>query len=300
MRRKARFYFLLTAVFVVSLAFMPAPALAQHGHGPGPGHWGGGHVYVRAGFGGYWGYPYWGWGPYWGAAYWGWGGPWYGYGYPWGYYPGPPDDSASVKLEVTPKDAQVYVDGNYLGVVDDFDGMFQKLHVPPGNRELVLYKPGFKTVKQTIRLGRGQDVKIHYALEPLAAGETADPPPPPPKREEPQDPDAGPAVPDCAAIADSASAGRAGTAVNGHRGPGLRRARLPRAAGRRRNPDRRRTVAGPRGRGSARRPGGGRYASHRDSEGRLQAVLDRGHRAAGRHDAAQCQPPAQRRIGGPP
>jgi hypothetical protein len=187
MRRKARFYYLLAAVIVAALALAPAPALAQHGHGPGPGHpGGGGHVYVGVGAG--WAYPYWGWGPYWGlgwGAYWGWGGPWYGY--PWAYYPGygPPDDSASVKLEVTPKDAQVYVDGNFLGTVDDFDGMFQKLHVPPGDRELVIFKQGFRTVKQTVRLRPGQDVKIRYALEPLAAGETSEPPPPPPKREEP-------------------------------------------------------------------------------------------------------------------
>ncbi len=178
----------LTAVIFLGLAFAPAPALAQHGHG----HPGGGHVYVGVGVG--WGYPYWGlgwgypgWGyPYWGlgwGGYWGWGGPWYGY--PWGYYPGPPDTSAEVKLEVTPKDAQVYVDAYFVGVVDDFDGMFQKLHVPSGDHELVIYKPGFRTVKQTIRLRPNQDSKIRYALQPLPAGETADPPPPPPKREEP-------------------------------------------------------------------------------------------------------------------
>jgi hypothetical protein len=105
-----------------------------------------------------------------------------------GYYPAPPDDSADVKLEVTPKDARVYVDDYYLGIVDDFDGMFQKLHVPPGDRELVLYKPGFRTVKQTIRLRPRQDAKIRYALETLPAGETTEPPPQPPpplKWEEP-------------------------------------------------------------------------------------------------------------------
>jgi len=198
MRGKARLYLILTAAILAGLACLPATALAQrrgpvHGgavYRPAPVH---SRVYVGVG----WGYPYWGWGPAWGwgwGASWGWGGPWYGY--PWGYpYPYPPDNSAEVKLEVKPKDAQVYVDGEFVGIVDDFDGMFQKMHVAPGDRELILFKPGFRTVKQTVRLRPRQDVKIRYALEPLAAGETAEPPPPPPRREEPPQRAAPPATP---------------------------------------------------------------------------------------------------------
>jgi hypothetical protein len=165
--------FALTAVAVVALlGLTPAPAQAQH-RGPGV------HVYV----GGYWGYPGWGWGPYWGLGwgpYWGWGG-WYGYPY-YGYHDHP-DNSAKVKLEVTPKDAQVWVDGYFMGVVDDFDGSFQRLYLDPGDHELVLYKEGFRTVKQTVRLRPGQDSKIRYTMVKLQPGETAEAPPPP--KEEP-------------------------------------------------------------------------------------------------------------------
>jgi hypothetical protein len=93
---------------------------------------------------------------------------------------------------VKPKDAQVFVDGYYVGVVDDFDGISQRLHVPSGDRQLVLYKPGFRTVKQTIRLRPGQDSKIQYAMQQLGPGETAEappePPPQPPQEEQQQAP----------------------------------------------------------------------------------------------------------------
>lgn len=174
MRRKAHLVF-LTAVMLAALVFAPASAQAQHGRGP--------HIFIGAA----WGYPYggWGWGPSWGwGAYWG-PGPWYGYGYP--YYAGSPDNSAEVKLEVAPKDAQVYADGYYVGIVDDFDGTFQRLHLSPGDHELVIYKPGFRTVKQTIRVRPRQDSKIRYKLQPLPAGETAEAPPPPPPQPPPQD-----------------------------------------------------------------------------------------------------------------
>ena len=172
MRRKIHFS-VVTAMIVAALALAPRPAQAQwRGHGPR----GGTHVVV--GFG--WGYPYWGWGsPYWGWG-WGWGYPYWGWGYPYWGAPHAPDDSSELKLEVKPKDAQVYVDGYYVGIVDDFDGTFQRLHIPPGNHELVLHKPGFRTVKQTIQVRPGQDSKIKFQMQQLAPGETAEAPPEPP------------------------------------------------------------------------------------------------------------------------
>ena len=169
------------------------PAGAGH-PGPGPSHgpsrgpvYGSAHVGGYYGYGyGYYGYPYWGFGwgyPFygpWGYPYWGGG---YGYGYP--YY----DPSPEIRLEVKPKEAQVYVDGYYAGVVDDFDGTFQRLRLRPGTHELVLYFQGFHTVQQNIHVGSGQDLKIKFQMQPLAAGETNEPPPQPkaaPAEDQPQ------------------------------------------------------------------------------------------------------------------
>lgn len=140
----------------------------------------------------YYGYPYaYGWYGYpsfyagWGVGF-GWGWP-YGGAYPY-YYPYAPyaaggyDASASLRLDVTPKEAEVYVDGYMVGSVDDFDGTFQRLRLPPGAHELTLYRDGFKTVHQSLRLASGSTFKVSYTMEPLAAGEVAEPRPTPPPR----------------------------------------------------------------------------------------------------------------------
>jgi hypothetical protein len=61
---------------------------------------------------------------------------------------------ASVHLDVMPRDAEVYVDGYYAGVVDDFDGMFQRLRVEPGEHEVTLYRDGYRAFHQRAYLAR--------------------------------------------------------------------------------------------------------------------------------------------------
>jgi hypothetical protein len=144
---------------------------------------------------GYYGYPFWyGFGWY-GYPYlygsWGWPyGPYPSY-YPyWGYDPG-----AGLRLEVTPKDAEVYVNGYLAGIVDDFDGTFQRLRLPPGGHELTLYHDGFKTVHQSLHLSAGSTFKVKYKMEPLAPGEVTEGRPTPPPQPPSDEGQAGPAGP---------------------------------------------------------------------------------------------------------
>jgi hypothetical protein len=62
--------------------------------------------------------------------------PWYGFSPVYAPYTSTStsssDDSGAIRLKVKPSDAGVYVDGYYAGVVDDFDGAFQRLHLQPG------------------------------------------------------------------------------------------------------------------------------------------------------------------------
>ena len=44
--------------------------------------------------------------------------------------------SGGVRIEDAPKDAQVFVDGNYAGIVDDYNGAFQSLDLAPGPHEI--------------------------------------------------------------------------------------------------------------------------------------------------------------------
>ena len=154
----------ILAVVLVALA-SPGVAYAQHHHG-GPHH---SAVFV----GGYFYNPFFG--PY----------PWWpSYAYPYVYYP-VYDTRAELRLLVTPKEANVYIDGFYSGVVDDFDGFFQRLPVPPGAHEVVLYLQGYRTVHQTVYATSGPTYKLTYTMEHLGAGETSEPPPVAPPVPEP-------------------------------------------------------------------------------------------------------------------
>jgi hypothetical protein len=112
-----------------------------------------------------------------------WYDPWYGA--QWGPYPYPypyrfANADSAVKLEVKPKEAEVYVDGYYAGIVDDFDGVFQRLRVPPGEHEIEIFLDGYRAVHQKVYLTPDNTFKITYTMERLAVGETPEPRPQPP------------------------------------------------------------------------------------------------------------------------
>lgn len=145
---------------------------------------------------GYRSYPYWWggygwsplWSPYWGSYY-GYG---YGYGYPYywgGYYRryDPNDALGAARLQVTPRETEVFVDGYFAGVVDDFDGFSQRLRLEPGEHEVTLFLEGHRPLTRRMLFTVGQTFKVQHEMEPLGAGEpapqrpvpTAKPPAPP-------------------------------------------------------------------------------------------------------------------------
>jgi hypothetical protein len=130
--------------------------------------------YYRYGF--YRTYPYW-WGAYGWAPYGYWGG-YYGWGYPYwgGYYRhyDPNDRLGAARLQVTPRETEVFVDGYFAGVVDDFDGFSQRLRLEPGEHEITLFLEGHRPLTRKMRFTVGQTFKIQHEMEPIAAG---DPPP---------------------------------------------------------------------------------------------------------------------------
>jgi PEGA domain len=120
----------------------------------------------------YYGAAYYGAGPYYGGAYYG-AGPYYG-GYPYGpyaypYYGG--YNISSLRLQVTPREAEVFIDGYYAGNVDNFDGTFQRLNLQPGQHNLELFMPGYRSFAQKIYVQPGNTFRVQQAMQPLAAGE---------------------------------------------------------------------------------------------------------------------------------
>lgn len=101
----------------------------------------------------------------------------YSQGYPPYYYGGLYDVSASARIEVRPRETQVFVDGYYAGVVDDFDGFFQRLHVEPGDHDIELFLPGHRSYQQRVYLQPGRTFNIRHVMEPLAPGDPEAVPP---------------------------------------------------------------------------------------------------------------------------
>lgn len=102
--------------------------------------------------------------------------PYYAYGDPYAY---PLSLRGEVRVQVTPKQTRVYVDGYYAGVADDFDGVFQRLHVRPGGHAITLYLDGYRTITENIYVRPDTTTKLSETMEKLPAGETSAPVPPP-------------------------------------------------------------------------------------------------------------------------
>jgi len=89
-----------------------------------------------------------------------------GYGYGGGYSQRPYStfDVGELRLDVSPRHAQVFVDGYYAGVVDDFDGAFQALKLESGAYRIDISAPGYDTLTFDVRIHPGQDVRYRGAL----------------------------------------------------------------------------------------------------------------------------------------
>ena len=96
------------------------------------------------------------------------GGGGYGGGYPGGGYQaggygtgtssygrGP---TGSLRLKIKPREAQVYVDGYFVGVIDEFDGAFQKLGIDAGSHRVEIKAPGHEPVSVEVLITPGETV----------------------------------------------------------------------------------------------------------------------------------------------
>lgn len=95
------------------------------------------------------------------------------YGYAPSYYSGRYRDSGSVRVIAEPEQTRVYVDGYYAGISDDFDGIFQRLSIPPGRHEIQLKLDGYRTHKFRVYVPVDQTIKIHHVME-RGTGEATD------------------------------------------------------------------------------------------------------------------------------
>ena len=131
----------------------------SYGYGYGYGYGWGSPFYGGYGrFGYYNPYDYW-YSPYYYSGYYGYSPAYYRRGYGYGYR-----DSGSVRIIVDPERTRVYVDGYYAGIVDDFDGILQRLNVPPGRHDITLKLEGYRTQHFKVYVPVDNTIKIHYDM----------------------------------------------------------------------------------------------------------------------------------------
>jgi hypothetical protein len=65
-----------------------------------------------------------------------------------------------------PRDAQVFIDGYFVGIVDEYDGVFQRLRLPEGPHRVEVRAPGFEPLTFEVRIFADDTVTYRGELRP--------------------------------------------------------------------------------------------------------------------------------------
>jgi hypothetical protein len=72
-----------------------------------------------------------------------------------------------VRIDLPQRDAEVYVDGYFVGVVDDFDGVFQQVNLEAGPHRIEVRAPGFETIAFQVNIEPNRTITYRAELRPL-------------------------------------------------------------------------------------------------------------------------------------
>ena len=72
----------------------------------------------------------------------------------------------SLRLKVKPSNAQVYIDGYFVGVIDSYDGAFQRLSVEAGPHRVELRAEGFEPVQFEVMVTPGETITYKGEMKP--------------------------------------------------------------------------------------------------------------------------------------
>lgn len=71
----------------------------------------------------------------------------------------------ALDLNVRPKDAEVYLNGHYVGTTGNYDGYPQFLWLEEGEYELIFYKEGYETVRRIYDVRAGLQIDVEMQLQ---------------------------------------------------------------------------------------------------------------------------------------
>jgi hypothetical protein len=72
--------------------------------------------------------------------------------------------TGGLRLKVEPRQAQVYVDGYYAGIVDDFNGHFQHLDMTAGPHHVEIRAPGYEPLAFDVTIQTHHTTEYRGAL----------------------------------------------------------------------------------------------------------------------------------------
>ncbi len=86
----------------------------------------------------------------------------YDYGYTPSYFydPIPGQVYGGVRITEAPRDAQVFADGYYVGIVDDFDGVFQHVNLEAGQHRIEVRAPGMDPISFDVYVQPGRTITL--------------------------------------------------------------------------------------------------------------------------------------------
>ena len=76
-------------------------------------------------------------------------------------------ESGSLRLKLKPREAQVFIDGYFVGVVDSFDGVFQKLTLDGGGHNVEVKADGYEPLQFDVLITPGETVIYKGEMKPI-------------------------------------------------------------------------------------------------------------------------------------
>ena len=75
-----------------------------------------------------------------------------------------PDITSELKINVQPKRAAVFLDGNYVGHASELGGKFHSMLVSPGKHTIKVELPGYRTFETAVEILQGQKSEVKTEL----------------------------------------------------------------------------------------------------------------------------------------
>jgi hypothetical protein len=72
-----------------------------------------------------------------------------------------------LRIDLPQRDAEVFVDGYFVGTVDNFDGAFQQANLEAGPHRIEIRDPGFETISFDVKIEPGRTITYRTAMRPL-------------------------------------------------------------------------------------------------------------------------------------